>query len=137
MFCFVPPALASTPPLSTDALLEHYERQRNRIVELMEAATVFIIAEGSREGAFGSGFIVSDGLIMTNGHVVGELGRNTEIIVLNASLPATSATLVSMEHDSGEIGRDFALLRFTPPQGASLPALRFCTQLRKMDRVSA
>ena len=131
------PAFASTPDLNTDALLEQYERQRNRIADMMEAATVFIYAEGSEEGAFGSGFIVGDGLIMTNGHVVDELGRNTKILVLNSRMPVTRATLLSMEHDAGEIGRDFALLRFTPPQGVSLPALRFCTQLRKTDRVSA
>lgn len=136
----IPSSSRATPGqgVSAESLVEQYEQRRRAIADMMEAATVFIHAVGSEEGATGSGFIVGDGLIMTNGHVVDELGGALEIHVLNSRIPARTARIVAMEHDRNMVGRDFALLRFTPPaEGAALPALAFNVELRRTDRVSA
>lgn len=77
---------------------------------------------------------------MTNAHVINEADDNG-IFVLNEKLPLTRARHVRSAYDSGNLDRlrrrDFALLRFTPPRGKSLPALTFNLDVRRMGRVSA
>lgn len=133
---------ASTPsyaePAISDGLRESYEQQRRDVAERMEKATVFVIVTGDDEGGMGSGFVVADGYIMTNAHVVNSAKR-PKIYIINSVLPLTETTVVNQiyERDSGPHGRDFALLRFTPPPGLKLPVLTLSTDLRKTDRVSA
>ncbi|GHV39911.1 hypothetical protein FACS1894187_20390 [Synergistales bacterium] len=106
----------------------------------MEAATVWIVAEDDDELTTGSGFIVADGFIATNAHVVDELGEDGVIYVLNERIPMRKAKIVNFIHeDKSEAisGRDFALLRFDPPEGAELSVLLFNFDVQKMDRVSA
>jgi S1-C subfamily serine protease len=117
-----------------------FEERRRAVAARMEAATVWVVGEDDESIATGSGFIVGEGLVVTNSHVVDELGRGKVIYVLNDALPAAKAHIVAMVHDEKTDavgGRDFALLRFAPPKGVTLPALTFNLEARRMDRVSA
>ncbi|MDR2523028.1 MAG: serine protease [Synergistaceae bacterium] len=90
--------------------------------------------------ASGSGFIVGDGYIATNAHVVDGLGKGGAVYVLNERIPARKAEVVNVIHedkDEAVSGRDFALLRFDPPKGAEFPVLSFNFDVKRMDRVSA
>jgi hypothetical protein len=106
------------------------------VAALLEAATVWVVGEDEKRISQGSGFLVAAGFIATNAHVVGGLDKGADIYVLNDKLPATKAQVVAKAHD-GDGGRDYALLRFTPPQGVDLPVLTFNLEARRMDRVSA
>ncbi|MDR1977220.1 MAG: S1 family peptidase [Synergistaceae bacterium] len=107
----------------------------------MEAATVWVVTEDDDSIGNGSGFLVADGIVMTNAHVVKDLGKGGKVYVLNERLPLREATIVKIVHDKTEDeevgGRDFALLRFTTPKSAKLPTLSFNFDVKRMDRVSA
>jgi V8-like Glu-specific endopeptidase len=107
---------------------------------MMEAATVWIVAEDDDGIASGTGFIVGDGYIATNAHVVDGLGKGGTVYVLNERIPARRARIVKVIHedkDEAVSGRDFALLRFDPPKGVELPVLSLNFDVKRMDRVSA
>lgn len=133
-------ALLWPSPSRCADFLENMEQRRREVAALMESATVCVLAVSGNDLAFGSGFVVGEGLIMTNAHVVAEADSDG-IYVLNESLPVTQAKKVRSAYESGDAERlrryDFALLRFTPPAGRSLPALAFNPDARRMDRVSA
>ncbi len=135
-------AVAWPSPSRSADFLESMEQRRREVAALMESSTVCVLAmSGEDSMASGSGFIVGEGLILTNAHVVDE-ADDDGIYVLNESLPVTRAKKVRSAYDeSGNADtlprQDFALLRFTPPPGRALPALAFSLDARRMDRVSA
>ncbi|MDR2488176.1 MAG: serine protease [Desulfovibrio sp.] len=118
-----------------------FEERRRAVAATMEAATVWIIAEDDERIGSGSGFIVGDGYIVTNAHVVADLGTGAVVYVLNELIPARKAHIIKTAYDTatGENvgGRDFALLRFDPPKGVILPVLAFNLDVKRMDRISA
>ncbi|MDR1546436.1 MAG: serine protease [Deltaproteobacteria bacterium] len=120
---------------ATDDLQE----RRRAVAKFMEAATVWIVIYGREDVVTGSGFIVGEGLAVTNGHVVNALA-NGDIYVLNKHLPPVKAKILAQVDEIGLIGfsgHDFALLRFSPPQGVKLPALTLNLEVRRMDLVNA
>ncbi len=120
---------------SPESRMESYEQGRRMIAETMEKATVWVYVEHANGASSGTGFVVADGYVMTNGHVVDHKGVRT-IIITNDFLPRTKAKLIKKVNRQG--AQDFALLQYIPPKkGASLPVLSFCTDLKRMDRVSA
>ena len=118
-----------------------FEERRRAVAEMMEAATVWIVVDGEMGINVGSGFIVGDGYIATNAHVTDSLGRKGNFYILNEKIPARKATLVNSIHESKSedavSGRDLAILRFEPPEGAELPILSFNFDVKRMDRVSS
>jgi S1-C subfamily serine protease len=126
---------------AADAPMNGYEERRRATAALMEAATVWVVAEDDESIANGSGFLVAEGVVMTNAHVVNGLGKGGKVYVLNERLPLREAKIVKIVHDETEGdevgGRDFALLRFAPPKDARLPTLSFNFDVKRMDRVSA
>jgi V8-like Glu-specific endopeptidase len=126
---------------AADAPMNGYEERRRATAALMEAATVWVVTEDDDSIGNGSGFLVAEGTVMTNAHVVKGLGKGGKVYVLNEQLPLREAKIVNIVHDETEGeevgGRDFALLRFAPPKGAKLPALSFNFDVKRMDRVSA
>ncbi len=105
----------------------------------VSAATVMVYIEYDapyeNRISWGTGFIVGNGLIMTNAHVVSDQTPK-RIYVHNAYMPPTQAQIVSARYDSDGSGRlqasyyDVALLRFTPPSNVRLPALPFSLNAR-------
>ena len=122
----------------SENLLESYEQRRRDIAAMMEAATVWVLfVDGDGSIASGSGFVVADGYIMTNAHVV-EGGRGRRVFIANQILPFTEASIVDeMYAGDSPHGSDFALLRFRASNNIKLPILSFNTDIRRMDRVSA
>ena len=125
-------AIAATP----ENRLTEYEERRRAVAALLETATVWIVGEDAKNIGQGSGFLVGEGFIATNAHVVNEFGKGAVFYVLNDKIPATKAQIVAQLYDSKR-GKDFALLRFSPPKGVELPILAFNLDAKRMDRVSA
>lgn len=123
--CLTGTALSTT----SDEALSRMEERRRDIAERMGRSTVFILAVNDDSLGMGTGFVVADGYVMTNAHVVD--GTDTWYVA-NDELPPVEAQLVKQVYDESG-GADFALLRIP----ASLPALSFNTQVDRMDRVSA
>ena len=116
-----------------DDLLARFEERRQSIARLMENATVYVLVDQGGSVSMGSGFVVADGYIMTNAHVVEEAQGNT-ILIMNSVQEPTPAKIVKMDYSEAKES-DFALLKYTP--GARLPILSFNLQPKRMDRVSA
>ena len=133
-FLFAVPAFAEPAPNAGD-MLENYERKLRETAEMLESATIWVITMCDDESATGSGFVISDEYILTNGHVVD--CKNPVVYVSNSVLPLSEAKLIDMVHNPESFGLDFALLKYNPPEGLKLPVLTFNTDLRRMDRVSA
>ena len=115
-----------------------FEDRRRAVAALMEDATVWIVTDDGGVISSGSGFIVDEGCIVTNAHVVAGLGRGASVYVLNERIPARRARVVRVAYDKKtDGGRDLALLRFDPPAGVALPSLVFNLEVKRMDRVSA
>ena len=139
LFLLCSAMLAGRALAAADNPLSEYEERRRTVAALMEAATVWVVGEDKKSISQGSGFVVGEGCIATNAHVVDGHGKDAVFYVLNDKLPATRAQVVATVHDKvkGLHGRDFALLRFTPPKGVGLPVLSFNLDVKRMDRVSA
>lgn len=112
------------------------EAERRSVAAMLEGGTVFILTQPQniRQLGMGSGFVVQDGFILTNAHVIEGAKK---ILVMNELLPPTEAKVVAKDHRGNSGENDFALLRITLPQGLSLPVLSFSTRVDRMDRVSA
>ncbi|MDR2405493.1 MAG: serine protease [Deltaproteobacteria bacterium] len=113
----------------------------------IEKATFLIASEymdqDSREMGYqyGTGFLVADGYIMTNGHVVGELPEDGYVFVFNKLMKPTPATVVDMDYeDTGEVifgKRDFALLHFEQPKDLDITPVTFNMDVKKLDTIYA
>ena len=131
-FLFPAPLPGSAAQQENMDILELIEERRRDIASLMEKAVVYVLVDHGDSASMGTGFVVADGCVITNAHVVE--GKGT-IILVNPFLKPERATLVRMEH-GGEPGEnDFALLRFSSM--TSLPTLGFSARVNRMDRVSS
>ncbi|MDR3135573.1 MAG: hypothetical protein LBU69_05715, partial [Deltaproteobacteria bacterium] len=73
------------------------EREANRrdVSTMLEAATVWVMAEGPRgQLSTGSGFVVAPGHVVTNAHVIWQVPKNGSVWIVNDTLPVTEARLV-------------------------------------------
>ncbi|MDR2406378.1 MAG: serine protease [Deltaproteobacteria bacterium] len=108
--------------------------------ETIEKSIFFVLVETKTGSASGSGFLVANGYIMTNGHVVDDLPPRAKIYILNKYMRPTQAEIVNVQYDENAYlpgSRDLALLRFTEPEGASLTPMTFNLDADKLDWVSA
>ena len=136
--------LALATPLSAQPSVNNpmpdLAARRRALAERMEAATFWIVVVTEDGLSTGSGFLVGEGRIITNGHVVATDGPS-EIYILNDIVPVTEARLIAIDYEPSEDqtmgGRDFALLAFDSGRYRSLPVLSFNLEARKMDLVGA
>ncbi len=107
-----------------------------------KAATGMVRLEYQNPGSehmtsWGTGFVIGDGVIMTNAHVIRDQ-EPTRIFVHNEYLPITEAQVVAAQYDPEGAGYyDVAVLRFTPPSGVRLPALPFSMRVNPQESVFA
>ncbi len=120
-----------------DEMTGEAERRRRNIAENVKEATVFVAClVDAKTWTYGTGFVVADGSVLTNAHVVASGGKlKGKVFIMGKALPATEATVVAWLEDEAT---DFALLRFSPASAsAKLPLLPFNLHTRRTDRVSA
>ncbi|WP_300881646.1 serine protease [uncultured Desulfovibrio sp.] len=100
------------------------------VAELLEQATVLILAQRKEGISMGSGFFAAPGYIVTNAHVVGDASQAT--VVNKATGGPLAATVL---HTTRSGGRDFAVLRVrdAPP----ITPLRLAAGVKRTERVSA
>lgn len=115
----LPTTPAPTPP-----------RKPETVAELLEQATVLILAQRPEGLSMGSGFFVAPGYIVTNGHVV---GNASEAIVINkATQRALQAKVLRSTQSKG---RDFAVLKVDG--AAAVTPLKLAAEVKRTERVSA
>lgn len=105
------------------------------LLQLLDRASVLVIAQATDGGGIGTGFFVSPTQIVTNRHVV-EHARPDGISVTNAALGGVKpARLVAMTPDSSTGNPDFALIEVPATEG--LPHLALTTKVERLDNVVA
>ena len=100
------------------------------VSELMEQATVLVLAMREEGLSMGSGFFVAPGYVLTNAHVV---GNATEAVVVNKALGRPFAATVRMVSQNN--GQDFALLAVNGASG--IVPLKLAQGVSRTERVSA
>ena len=134
-----PGDMGTTPPVpqqdTTDAKTQvppvPAQKQTPRNVsELMEQATVLVLAMREEGLSMGSGFFVAPGYVLTNAHVV---GNATEAVVVNKALGRPFAATVRMVSQNN--GQDFALLAVNGASG--IVPLKLAQGVSRTERVSA
>ncbi len=125
----LPPSAFAMSNSDFNAMMQKAEQRRVAIAQMMEASTIFIIAQTDDGFGMGTGFIIQKDYIVTNAHVVE--GGST-YYVAGKSFAPIEATLVKKLHTDAA---DFALLKFKQP--VDLPVLSFNLSLSRTDKVSA
>ena len=134
-----PGGMGTTPPVpqqdTTDAKTQvppiPAQKQTPRNVsELMEQATVLVLAMKEEGLSMGSGFFVAPGYVLTNAHVV---GNAAEAVVVNKALGRPFAASVRMVSQND--GQDFALLAVNGASG--IVPLKLAQGVSRTERVSA
>ncbi|MDR3175869.1 MAG: serine protease [Desulfovibrio sp.] len=106
---------------------------REKMVEVLEDATVFVLGHSDTVMSMGSGFFFAPELILTNRHVVEKTPR--DLIVINRKLQrVVPARIVAV---SQARQRDYAVLQVSLPQGMQITPLRFGLKARRTEHVSA
>ncbi|MDR2340050.1 MAG: serine protease [Deltaproteobacteria bacterium] len=137
--CLMLIAILPAPCQGQGPAAQPYDHLR-KVAEDMERSTFFILVESDKELSSGSGFLVADGYIVTNGHVVEDIDKGGTIYVLNKYLKPVQAVIVNNQYDQGSAfpgSRDLALLRFEQPKGANLRPVTFNLDISRLDWVSA
>ncbi len=133
----LPPEPSRTVPPT--AALPPGQDFQGTLVDLLDAATVFIITTADSRDAigFGSGFFIGPETVVTNRHVV---DRTNAIVVTNESLG--SLQLARVVHEAGGrltrtgwIGRDYAVLRV--PGATDVPYLALTPTVSRLQNVIA
>lgn len=129
------PNLKDTPTLGEDAKLPPSPPQAalppENTADLLEQATVLVLAKGARGLSMGTGFFIAPGIILTNEHVTGQ--NPEQIWVLNK---ATGGLLeATLRVSSSSKGQDYAVLQVAATP--SIVPLSFAPTVRRTDRVSA
>jgi S1-C subfamily serine protease len=119
----IPPMLAELEPSPAPDVAVAEEAEVSAAVRAARASTVKIISEGCGRVATGSGFVVADGLVVTNAHVVAGVNRP----VVEDRRGDHTATIVLFDPET-----DLAVLRAPRLAGRPLPLLR--TALERGER---
>lgn len=124
--------------VDSSGLQGNYEEQRRAMARKLEAATLMVLCIDDGSISSGSGFVVADGYIITNAHVVDDASRRAKFYVFNDTLEPTEVKVMAKAYQQREAsGNDFAILKYTSPAGINLPTLAFNTDVQRMDKVSA
>jgi S1-C subfamily serine protease len=125
------PAGLQVPPSS----LPQSKPFEGSLVELLDLATVFIIAVGDGGPSIGSGFFVAPNTILTNSHVVQDALKG-EIYVTNQALGGLKPVSVAAIRNDREFGAaDYAVLKLQ--DSVDIPHLSFHQDVGRLQNVVA
>ncbi len=131
--CIIPAFQSPAFALSNsdfEAMVKKAEERRVAIAQMMEASTVFIISENDGNSfGMGTGFLIQEGYVLTNAHVVDDYSK---FFIAGKSFAPIQAKLIKKVHTQVD---DFALLQFAQP--TDLPILSFSLSLSRTDKISA
>lgn len=119
-----PPPLGVAPdatgPAAPDALLPNRadrvlvpqgDGEAATLLDWIEARTVLILARGAGGIAVGSGLVVAPGRVLTNQHVIEDVGENGSILVTSRAMAQPQvARVLKVQGPLADTGGDFALL---------------------------
>jgi S1-C subfamily serine protease len=103
--------------------------------DLVENATVFILARGSDASSTGTGFFINENQILTNRHVVDVAMKTGEVFIINRSLGTLSKVRIGPTTTLSDKPRDYAILELD--SGSSHPFLKISTDAKRTERVGA
>lgn len=126
--CLAGTAWSTTPD---EALLRMEERRRDIAQQMSQSTVIILVTKDDELQSLGTGFVVADGRVLTNAHVV---DAGDTWYVAGEGLPPAKAQLINRSYSEEPGVADFALLRCSTP---SISPLTFNTQVGRMDRVSA
>lgn len=162
-------ALCAMLLCATVFALALHAAEANAALRRAAASTVMVYIQYGepyeKSTSWGTGFVIGDGLVMTNAHVVSERVP-TRIFLKNEYLPPTEAKVLARRYDTNEFvnanvvdyiattlmgnagidgialtksfsNYDVALLSFTPPAGVRLPVLSFSLDAAPNQRAYA
>lgn len=107
------------------------------LLELIEARTVMVIAEGSDNTGTGTGFFIAPDLVITNHHVVAEAGAAGLFVTNRALGTLHPAELLKAAGPFEQVGADFALLRVNGANSPFYPLLASQESLKLQGVVAA
>lgn len=107
--------------------------QGDRLIDMIDAGTVLVIAESSK----GTGFFVAPGMVATNRHVI-ESAKNGKAYIISKALGrVVQAEIVASTPKSPELLRDYALLKVAEAPADKVKVMRITATLDRLDQVVA
>lgn len=100
------------------------------VADLLEQATVLILARQGGGMSMGTGFFVAPGYVVTNAHV---LGTARQAILINKAIGALLTA--ELAHSTQSDGLDFAVLKVE--QAPAITPLQLAGEVARTERVSA
>ncbi len=121
-------------PGSTAAAEAQPAKAPSTVAELMEQATVFIVAPVKDGVSMGSGFFFAPNLVFTNYHVIGPGGSGKALVVNSFLREPLSGRVIASTNQNG---RDYAVIEVAPQAGRQPAHLSFNPVAQRTDPVSA
>lgn len=133
-----PGSLLPPRPARVIAPYDVGEAEPGSLLARLENGTVMVIAQGQNGEESGTGFFISETLIVTNHHVVSQSGPNTTVFVTSKALGGLrEATIVATDGPLQSTGGDFALVEIADAAGTPLTIKVSATPLTLQNVVAS
>ncbi|MGC2857739.1 trypsin-like peptidase domain-containing protein [Novispirillum sp. DQ9] len=123
------------PPPDLNALPATPASRMTALARVLEYAAALVVTDAPDGIGMGTAFFISKDTLVTNRHVVEDMGRDGRILITSQAMAgARPARLVASTPSSDIGGPDFAVLRLDAPVETAVP-LTVATRVDKLSRV--